>query len=341
MRLGIIGLPQSGRSTVFEALTKETARPELKAEDRIATLNVPDGRVDRLNDLYKLPKTIHVQVEYYLPGTKSGDSKDAGLWSAARDCDALIHVVRNHSGFGFEQKTPLQDFMKLDQELILSDLIVAQKRLERIELDHGRGKKMNPEEHSLLADCIQHLENETALRNFPELAWAPLLRGYAFLSARPMLVLFNNDDDDDCLPQIENLVQTERCQIIRGRLEQELSQMSPDEAAEFREEFNIPDSALNRIINGSFELLDLISFFTIGKREIRAWAIKKGTQALDAAEVIHTDMKRGFIRAEVVSFDALMEAGSYSVARKNGTVRLESKTYEVQDGDIIMFRFNV
>ena len=341
MRLGIIGLPQSGRSTIFEALTQETARPELKAEDRIATLNVPDPRVDRLNDLYKLSKTIYVQVEYYLPGTKSGDARDPNLWSAARDCDALIHVVRNHIGFGFEQKTPLQDFMKLDQELILSDLIVAQKRLERIELDHGRGKKMNPEEHSLLADCIHNLENEIPLRKFPRLASAPLLRGYAFLSARPMLVLFNNDDEDDGLPQVEDLVQKEKCQVIRGRLEQELSQMSADEAAEFRAEFNIPDSALNRVIKGSFALLDLISFFTIGKNEIRAWAIKKGTQALDAAEVIHTDMKRGFIRAEVVSFDDLIDAGSYSAARKNGTVRLESKSYEVQDADIIMFRFNV
>jgi ribosome-binding ATPase YchF (GTP1/OBG family) len=117
--------------------------------------------------------------------------------------------------------------------------------------------------------------------------------------------------------------------------------MSADEAAEFRAEFDIPDSALDRIIKSSFALLDLISFFTIGKNEIRAWAIKKGTQALDAAEVIHTDMKKGFIRAEVVSFDDLIDAGSYSAARKNGTVRLESKTYEVQDGDIIMFRFNV
>ena len=194
---------------------------------------------------------------------------------------------------------------------------------------------------SLLADCINTLENETPLRNFPRLASAPLLRGYAFLSARPMLVLFNNDDDDDRLPQIDEPVQKEMCQVIRGRLEQELGQMSAEEAAEFRAEFNISDSALNRVIKSSFALLDLISFITIGKKEIRAWAIKKGTQALDAAEVIHTDMKRGFIRAEVIAFDDLMEAGSYSAARKSGTVRLESKSYEVQDGDVIMFRFNV
>jgi len=341
MKLGIIGLPQSGKSTIFEALTKDIAGPKLKAEDRIATLNVPEPRVARLNDLYKLPKTIYVQVEYYLPGVISGNANDPKLWSAARDCDALIHVVRNHTGFGFEQKTPQQDFIKLDQELILNDLMVAEKRLERIELDHNRGKKMNPEEHSLLADCIRHLENETPLRNFPQLASAPLLRGYAFLSARPLLVLFNNDDDDDRLPEIVDPAQKEICLVIRGRLEQELSQMSTDEATEFRAEFNIPDSALNRVIKGSYALLDLISFFTIGKNEIRAWAIKKGTRAWDAAGVIHTDMKRGFIRAEVVSFDDLIDAGGYSAARKTGAVRLEGKSYEVQDGDIVMFRFNV
>jgi ribosome-binding ATPase YchF (GTP1/OBG family) len=229
----------------------------------------------------------------------------------------------------------------LDQELILNDLMVAEKRLERIELDHKRGKKMNPEEHALLVDCIHHLENETALRFYPPLAEAPLLRGYAFSSARPMLVLFNNDDDDDSLPELEAQLKKERCLAIRGKLEQELSQMPADEAAEFRAEFNISDTALNRVIKESYALLDLISFFTIGKKEIRAWAIKKGTPALDAAEVIHSDMKRGFIRAEVVSHDDLMDSGSYSAARKNGTVRLEGKSYEVQDGDIITFRFNV
>ena len=341
MRLGIIGLPQSGKSTIFEALTRDIAGPESKAEDRIATLNVPEPRVDRLNDLYKLPKTIYVQVEYFLAGVKPSETKESKMWTIARDCDALIHVVRNHAGFGFAQKTPFQDYLKLDQELILNDLMIAEKRLERIELDHKRGKKMNPEEHALLTDCIGHLENEAPLRNYPQLASAPLLRGYAFSSARPMLVLFNNDDDDDSLPEVEAQLKKERCLAIRGKLEQELSQMPADEAAEFRAEFNITDTALNRVIKESYALLDLISFFTIGKKEIRAWAIKKGTPALDAAEVIHSDMKRGFIRAEVVSYDDLMDSGSYAAARKTGTVRLEGKSYEVQDGDIITFRFNV
>jgi GTP-binding protein YchF len=341
MRLGIIGLPQSGKTTIFEALTQHTGGGEPKAEDRVATINVPDNRVDRLNELYKLPKTIYVQVEYYLPGTKAGDTRDQSQWTAARDCNGHIHVVRNHSELGFEQKTPDDDIMKLDQELIFNDLIVAEKRLERIELDHKRGKKMNPEEHQLLVECRTHFENEIPLRTFPELAAAPVLRGYAFLSAKPMLVLFNNGDDDDRMPEVRNLTHKHVCLVIRGKLEQELNQMPAEEAAEFRAEFNISATALERVIKGSYELLNLISFFTIGKKEIRAWAIQRGTQALDAAEVIHTDMKKGFIRAEVVAFDDLMNAGSYSAAKKAGTVRLEGKTYEVQDGDVIQFRFNV
>lgn len=341
MRLGIIGLPRSGKSTIFDALTKSTATGESKTEDRIATIKVPDNRVDRLNALYNLPKTIYVQVAYYLPGAKKGDARDQSRWSSARDCDALMHVIRNHAGFGFDEKTPYEDFMKLDQDLILNDLVAAEKRLERIELDHKRGKKMTPEEHSLLVECRNHLENEMPLRRIPQLAAAPLLRGFAFLSAKPMVVLFNNEDDDDSLPDIKDLTDLENCIVIRGKLEQELAQMSAEDAAEFLNEFNISASAMDRVIKESYEFLDLISFFTIGKHEIRAWTIKKGTQAVDAAEVIHTDMKKGFIRAEVVSFDDLMEAGSYSEARKKGTVRLEAKTYEVQDGDVIYFRFNV
>jgi len=341
MKFGIIGLERSGKSTIFGALTKTMAPAESRAEDRIATIKVPDPRVDRLNQIYKLPKTIYAQIEYSLPGTKRSQATDQSLWAAVRDCDALIHVLRNHAGYGFETQNPYADFIKLDLELILNDLVIAEKRLERIELDHKRGKKMNPEEHSLLMKCRQQLENEVPLRRFPELATAPVFKGFGFLSAKPMLVVFNNEDDDDIIPEIKELADVEDCLVIRGKLEQELAQMSAEEAADFLTEFNIAASAMDRVIQHSYEFLDLISFFTIGKKEIKAWTIKKGTAAVDAAEVIHTDMKRGFIRAEVVSFDDLMQAGSYADARKNGTVRLEGKTYSVQDGDIIFFRFNV
>jgi ribosome-binding ATPase len=168
-----------------------------------------------------------------------------------------------------------------------------------------------------------------------------MLRGFAFLSAKPMLVLFNNEDDKEEIPDIKGLTDKEDCMVIRAKLEQELAQMSKEEAEEFLSEFGIAASAKDRVISKSYELMGLISFFTVGDDEVRAWTIKKATQAIDAAEVIHTDLKKGFIRAEVVSYNDFMAAGSMAEARKHGTVRLEGKTYVVSDGDIINVRFNV
>ena len=344
MKLGIIGLPQSGKSTVFEALTKSTSDMTHKGEDRISTIKVPDRRLDKLSEMYRPQKKIHAQVEYFLPGTggaSKSQAKEQNIWAATRECDALIHVIRNHTGAGFENKTPYEDFRDIEQELILTDLVVVEKRLERIELDHKRGKKTEPQEHRLLIECRKNLENEIPLRRVGALATARELRGFTLLTAKPMLVLFNNDEENDSMPEGNRFSDLDNCQVIRGKLEQELAQMSPEEAAEFLNEFDISESAMNRIIRESYNILGLISFFTIGKDEVRAWTIKFGTQALDAAEVIHSDIQKGFIRAEVVSFDDLMAAGTYADARKKGTVRLEGKTYEVKDGDIINFRFNV
>ena len=229
----------------------------------------------------------------------------------------------------------------MSQELILADMVVVEKRLERIEHDHARGKKMDPEEHTLLIRCRESLESEIPLRKVADLAEAHKLRGFAFLSAKPLLVLFNNDDDDDRLPPVGDLIESEDCLVIRGKLEQELSQMSAEDAAEFLSEFSISESATDRVIRKSYELLGLISFFTVGEDEVRAWTIKKGTAAVDAAGTIHSDMQKGFIRAEVLAYDDLMDAGTHAAARKKGTVRLEGKTYEVKDGDLINFRFNV
>ena len=172
-------------------------------------------------------------------------------------------------------------------------------------------------------------------------AGLPRLTDPAVYGRSFVLVLFNNEDDDEKLPEISDLAKNEDCMVIRGKLEQELSQMSEEETGEFLAEFSIAESAMNRVITKSYELLGLISFFTIGKDEVRAWTVKKNTKALDAAGVIHTDMQKGFIRAEVVSFDHLYDAGNFKEARKKGYVRLEGKTYPVQDGDIITFRFNV
>ncbi|WP_372680423.1 DUF933 domain-containing protein [Desulfosarcina sp.] len=344
MRLGIIGLPQSGKTTVFEALTRSVAADGNRQESRIGTITVPDKRVEILSEMYHPRKTIFTQVEYFLPG--KGDhggaaKKDQSIWTQVRDCDALIHVVRHFSGYGVDSPTPRQDAAAIDQELIISDLVVVEKRLERLALDERRGKKPNPEEIALLERCKAYLDSETPLRRFPELATAKLLRGFAFLSAKPMLILFNNEDENDALPGADALPEGEACMVIRAKLEQELAQMSDDEAQEFLTEFNITASATDRVIVRSYDLMGLISFFTVGEDEVRAWTIARGTEAVDAAEVIHSDIKKGFIRAEVLAYDDLMDAGTYAEARRKGTVRLEGKTYKVGDGDIINFRFNV
>ena len=345
MKLGIIGLPGAGKSTLFETLTKLVpAEASHKPEDRLGTIKVPDDRVDRLSAMYNPRKTIYAQVEYLLPHVplqKPGQKGDETAWSTVRTCDALIHVVRNFRGFGGEPAKPLDDFVRLNEEMIFADLLVIEKRLERLELDRKRGKKTDTEELRLLAECREMLELEIPLRHNPGLAGAPQLRGFTFLSGKPMLILFNNDDDSEKMPDTGDALTNESFLAIRGRLEHELAQMEENEAGEYLEEFNITTSAMDRMISLSYELLGLISFFTVGPDEVRAWTIKKDTHAVDAAEVIHSDINKGFIRAEVVAYSDLMAAGSYKEARQQGTVRLEGKTYTVNDGDIIEFRFNV
>ena len=338
MRIGIIGLPGSGKSTVFEALTRNISEAGFKGEDRIATIQVPDKRVSMLNDIYQRKKNIYAQIEYFLPGTM-GVKKDHNIWSRARDCDALLNVVRNFSGYGLQPPTPHSDILDLDQELILADLVAVENRLER--LKKKRGNKIDHEEIALLNKCRKNMENELPIRNFPDLSAAPSLKGFAFLSAKPMLIMFNNDDEDDHAPEGGDSISEQNCMVIRGKLEQELAQMSDEEAEDFLAEFGISASAKDRVIKESYEYLGVISFFTVEGDEVRAWTVKKETPAVKAAGAIHSDMERGFIRAEVVSFDDLMDAGTYAEAKKRGTVRLEGKTYPVQDGDIIKFRFNV
>ncbi|MBS3758624.1 MAG: YchF family ATPase [Desulfobacterales bacterium] len=344
MKLGIIGLPVSGKKTVFEALTHGFAHTGDKSEDRLGTIHVPDERIDALSRMYQPKKTIYAQVEYFLPGKtgqKSPGDKAETAWTAVRDMDALIHVVRNFRMFGLEAPAPEADFLKLDQELILSDLAIVERRLERMEAEGKKGKPVDTDERELLERSRRLLESEKPLRNDPDLASAPQLRGYAFLSAKPVLVLFNNEDEDTELPEIKNGLSREECLVIRGKLEHELAQMTDEEAAELLTEFDIAASAADRVIQKSYTILGLISFFTVGEDEVRAWTIQNGTVAVEAAGVIHTDMKKGFIRAETISYEDLMAAGSMNAAKKKGTLRLEGKTYPVKDGDIINFRFNV
>ncbi len=342
MRLGIIGLSGAGKNTLFTALTKVEAEG-FGRSDRIGTVRVPDRRIDLLSQVYQPRKTIYAQVEYFLPAVVEQSSQgQQPAWNKVRDCDALIHVIRNFSGLDGKAPDPEADFRTLDQELILADLMVVEKRLERLELDRKRGKKPAAEEVNLLEQCRNHLEAEQPLRWYPELSGQKLLRGYALLSAKPMLVIFNNQDEQEDLPQIAGpLPEKETCMVVRAKLEQELAQMAEDDARDFLAEFNISASAVDRVIAESYKLLGLISFFTVGQDEVRAWTIGRDTPAVEAAGAIHSDMQKGFIRAEVLAFEHWQQAGGYSAARKQGKVRLEGKTYPVKDGDIITFRFNV
>lgn len=341
MKLGIIGRPQCGKKTIFEALTKTQVDAAQRKETRIGMVQVPDARVDILSDMYKPEKTIYARVEYLLPAPAENvkeSAREQSIWTQARDCDALIHVVRNFKTYGTEAPQPEKDLQSIDDELIISDLVVVEKRLDRLELDQKRGKRPNPEELSLLTKCHEQLNRDKPLRELGELATARILRGFAFLSAKPMLILANNEDEDDQQPE---WLPAENGLMVRGKLEQELTLMEPEEAEAFLEDFGITTSAMDRVIAGSYELLGLISFFTVGEDEVRAWTIRRGTPAQEAAGEIHSDIQKGFIRAEVLAYDDLISAGSYAEARKQGTVRLEGKAYEVKNGDIINFRFNV
>jgi GTP-binding protein YchF len=341
MKLGIIGLPQSGKTTLFEALTRSPANPALRTENRMRAINVPDVRVDTLSRMYNPKKTVYAQVEYFLPGLggqKSAKDGEAAYWAQLRACDAFIHVI---GCFGQSETTPSESFQKLNEELIFADLVVAEKRHERLMLDKQRARAIDQEELNLIESAKAWLEENKSLRHHPELAAAPKLRGFAFLSAKPMLILYNNEEGNNALPDMKGQMQGEPCLALQGKIELEIAQMSEEEAREFLAEYKIAEPATNRVLVESYTLLGLISFFTVGEDEVRAWTVKKNAPAVDAAEEIHSDIKKGFIRAEVVSYDHLMEAGSLAEARKRGTLRLEGKEYPVQDGDIVHFRFNV
>ena len=215
------------------------------------------------------------------------------------------------------------------------------KRIERIEADLKRGKKPDEEEHRLILACKELLEKGMPLRTDAELAKSPILKGFTFLSAKPQLIIVNNDEDNETLPEWSSGLSNQGIQAVRGRLEMEIAEMSIEDASEFLTEYNIKESVLDRIIRSSYEILNLISFFTVGDDEVKAWTIKKETKALEAAGEIHSDIQKGFIRAEVLSFGHLKQYGTFPEAKKAGQVRLEGKEYRIQDGDIINFRFNV
>lgn len=349
MKLAIIGLPGSGKTTVFNALTRGHAAISTGGRGRdhnVGAVRVPDSRVDWLSAMYDPQKTIYAQVEYLdLGGFDDSDDKNRliedKLLNLMRPADALVIVARNFQLAGIGPNI-CKDITKVESDLIVADFMVVEKRLTKIEEEKKRGKKINEEEYVLLKQCAGTLENSSPLRSLEGVFSSPMLKGFSLLSAKPMLWVINSQEsgsEQANPPQMSP--NTMVCEIC-GKLEMELAQLTPEEAELFRGDLNLgSEPALNKLIRHSYELLGLISFFTVGKDEVRAWTINRGTPAQAAAGVIHTDIEKGFIRAEVLAYRDLVEFGSFVQAQKKGKVRLEGRDYTVQDGDIINFRFNI
>ncbi len=344
MKLGIIGLPQSGKSTVFRAITGEFASHEDSSGLwRQAVVKVPDERLLKLQEIFNSAKVVPAQVEYidvaFDLREREGRQKELErLLTALRPVDALLLVVRNFELAGLPPE-PQKELDQLHEELIFSDLVIVERRLERLEKEVKKGKQPKEGELELLYRAKELLEQGQPLRADEQLRQSPLLKGYAFLSIKPLLVVINSGEDVEC-PRLDLPPGTEAVEL-KGRLEADLLELDPEEAAVFREEWGLAEAALPRLIRKSFAILDLICFLTGGEKEARAWPIPRGTTAQKAAGVIHSDIERGFIRAEVIAFDELVALGSYQKAQKAGKVRLEGKDYVVQDGDVIIFRFKV
>jgi GTP-binding protein YchF len=362
MKIGIIGLPNSGKTTVFTALTRGQVATEAYSSGRMevhtAVVHVPDERVDKLAEMYHPKKVTYATVQYKdIAGLAKGMGEAGGLagelLNEISQNDALLHVVRAFSDPNVLHPEgdvdPARDIEIMETELLLNDMTIITNRLERIASRLGKGgdakeRQALADEKVLLERLLAALEEETPIR---ELDLTPeeekFLRGFALLSQKPMLILLNIDDDADesVADQYQDVVRGENVAVaaLRGKLEAELAQMEPEEAAEFLAEFDIPEPGLSRIIRLSYQLLQVHSFFTVGEDEVRAWTIPVGATAVEAAGAIHSDLARGFIRAEVVAYEDLMAAGSMAEARKQGTLRLEGKEYVVKDGDIVHIRF--
>lgn len=364
MKLALVGISNSGRTTLFNSLTGHdaatTSYAGSDAEPNVAVINVPDRRIDELVKIFKPKKSTYARVEYtdYLGLTKGDAVQNGKVIDFLKHADALVYVLR---GFHDENIAhplggvdPVRDFETLETELVILDLDLAEKRLVHMEESARKGLPLNKEERSALIKCRDVLEEGMPLR-YLELdeTEGRAVRHLNLISRLPVMVVINVSESGLRSAESSSWQEAIRQKtarftgnavdpiVLSGKIEMEIARLQPDEAADFLKDLGVEVAARERMIKESYDMLGLVSFLTVGEDEVRAWTIRKGTEARKAAGKIHSDLERGFIRAEVISFDDFIEAGNLPAARAKGLLRLEGKTYVVRDGDIIDFRFNV
>lgn len=356
MRLGIIGLQQSGKTTVFNALTRGDQPVTMSGgrfEVRTAVVDVPDERLDRLVVLFHPKKITHAKVTYAdIAGLEAGSASSGfsgPLLNQLSQMDGFLEVVRCFEDSSVPHPAgsvdPCRDIATIDTELLLQDLIAVERKLERLNGERSRGvgreKAQVEREVALFEKLNAALSAEKPLRDVEiSSEEEKLLSGFGFLTRKPILLLLNLSEGQTP-PEVTCPYQRCSVALLQGRLEMEIVQLPPEEAGVFMLEYGIEEPGLNKVIRLSYDLLGLQSFFTVGEDEVRAWTVRCGSSAYEAAGAIHTDLQKGFIRAEVIPYQDLISLGGLSEARSKGKLRLEGKEYVVQDGEIMHVRFNL
>lgn len=365
MKLGIVGLPNVGKSTLFNAITKAGAEsanyPFCTIEPNVGVVSVPDKRLDVLEKMYNTKKKIYTAIEFYdIAGLVRGASKGEGLGnkflSHIREVESIVHVVRCFSDPNVVHVDgsvdPIRDIETINLELVFSDIEVMDRRIEKVVKLARSGNKEAKIEYDLMVKVKNHLEEGKPVRTLDLTDDEnEMVKSFFLLTTKPVLYVANISEDDlisgnlenEFVKKVKEYAKNEKSEVvvISAKIEEELSTLEEDEKSEMLKEYGLDEAGLDKLINASYKLLGLMSFLTAGVQEVRAWTIKQGTKAPQAAGKIHSDIEKGFIRAEIISYDKLVECGSESAAKEKGFYRLEGKEYIMHDGDIVHFRFNV